>query len=85
MYGWCNGIIFVNPACTRSWLAIAARAMVTSTNTISSGLRRLKITYETRPTQSRRNCPRSSAASSAALSGWDSVMGSSRARRRRGG
>ncbi len=39
MYGCLSGIILVNAACTRSWLAIAPSRMVMNTNRISSGLR----------------------------------------------
>jgi len=43
MYGCFSGIIFVNAACTRSWLAIAPSRIVISTKTISSTLRFEKI------------------------------------------
>ena len=39
MYGCFSGIILVNAACTRSWLAIAPSRMVIRMNRISSGLR----------------------------------------------
>ena len=40
MYSWLSGIILVNPACTRSWLAIAPSTTVIRTNRISSTRRR---------------------------------------------
>ena len=39
MYGCLSGIILVNAACTRSWLAIAPSTIVIRMNRISSGLR----------------------------------------------
>ncbi len=43
MYGWLSGIIFVNPACTRSWLAITASTIVIRMLRISRTLRWWKI------------------------------------------
>ncbi len=43
MYSWLSGIILVNPACTRSWLAIAPSRIVIRMNRISSTRRRWKI------------------------------------------
>ena len=65
MYGCLSGIILVNAACTRSWLAIAPNRIVISTNRISSGLRWWKIQYAILPTQSALNTCFSIAASSA--------------------
>src|SRR5512143_272986 len=56
MYGCLSGIILVNAACTRSWLAIAPSTTVVRMNRINSGLRLWKIQYEIRPTQSAENC-----------------------------
>ncbi len=55
MYGCLSGIIFVNAACTRNWLAIAPSTMVISMNRIRSGRRLWKIQYEILPTQSAEN------------------------------
>jgi hypothetical protein len=46
MYGCFSGIILVNPACTRSWLAITASRTVIRMKSPSSSLRLRKIACE---------------------------------------
>ena len=54
MYGCLSGIILVNAACTRSWLAIAPEHHRDEDEQDQQRLARWKIQYEILPTQYRR-------------------------------